>query len=609
MYNEKILEQLDNLKYLGALKGSNISVISKPNEFGDAVKFYAQINKEDVIQKITYRASGCTHFLVFCNYFCSLVEGKTVKTALNVKAEKLENFVELDESKNHIVSIILDAFALLIKRYRKGVEKGKIEPCEVVVNTDGSPKSRPMTSKAFTKVVGEIIKNIELSHKDETKVEKSNNTDTLSKLMDMKNKNHSKIEEKKAVEQTQPVEEKVEKKVVEEKSAETEVVKVEEKPVEKKTTKRIKKEKVEETPVQTKNIDKDELLENLIDEGIFLDDLLSSTQKEQLVEEKVTKEEVVEEKPKKTRKTSKKEKVEPVVENTNEEKSIEELNKEITGLIDIFEADEVVAVAEEKTAEKTGVVEAKEQTSKKEKKSVKKETQPKTEKPSKKVEKVNKKDAKEEKVEPVQEKTNLQEKQSSNLLALKSMLSNRNAVNTEAKPIKENKVEKKVVEEKKTENKVNNLTAMISKMNNNKATDTKPAKTAEQKTEKPVEKKEDRLSSLKLSLANMQNKNDTTASKTEKSDKKVTDKKTTKAEKTADKKVKPEKVKAEKTKPAKKEENKKVEKKAEKKVVEKKEKQPKETAAKKPKKNSYDMEYETIDYSEKKGLFSWLRRK
>ena len=608
MYNEKILEQLDNLKYLGALKGSNISVISKPNEFGDAVKFYAQINKEDVIQKITYRASGCTHFLVFCNYFCSLVEGKTVKAALNVKAEKLENFVELDESKNHIVSIILDAFALLIKRYRKGVEKGKIEPCEVVVNTDGSPKSRPMTSKAFTKVVGEIIKNIELSHKDETKVEKSNNTDTLSKLMDMKNKNHSKIEEKKAAEQTQPVEEKVEKKVVEEKSAETEVVKVEEKPVEKKTTKRTKKEKVEDTPVQTKNIDKDELLENLIDEGIFLDDLLSSTQKEQLVEEKVAKEEVVEEKPKKTRKTSKKEKVEPVVENTNEEKSIEELNKEITGLIDIFEADEVVAVAEEKPAEKTEVVEAKEQTSKKEKKSIKKETLPKTEKPSKKVEKANKKETKEEKVEPVQEKTNLQEKQSSNLLALKSMLSNRNAVNAEAKPIKENKVEKKVVEEKKTENKVNNLTAMISKMNNNKATDTKPAKT-EQKTEKSVEKKEDRLSSLKLSLANMQNKNDTTASKTEKSDKKVTDKKTTKAEKTADKKVKPEKVKAEKTKPAKKEENKKVEKKAEKKVVEKKEKQPKETAAKKPKKNSYDMEYETIDYSEKKGLFSWLRRK
>ncbi len=608
MYNEKILEQLDNLKYLGALKGSNISVISKPNEFGDAVKFYTQINKEDVIQKITYRASGCTHFLVFCNYFCSLVEGKTVKAALNVKAEKLKNFVELDESKKHIVSIILDAFALLIKRYRKGVEKGKIEPCEVVENTDGSPKSRPMTSKAFTKVVGEIIKNIELSHKDETKVEKSNNTDTLSKLMDMKNKNHSKIEEKKAVEQTQPVEEKVEKKVVEEKSAETEVVKVEEKPVEKKTTKRTKKEKVEETPVQTKNIDKDELLENLIDEGIFLDDLLSSTQKEQLVEEKVAKEEVVEEKPKKTRKTSKKEKLEPVVENTNEEKSIEELNKEITGLIDIFEADEVVAVAEEKPAEKTEVVEAKEQISKKEKKSVKKETLPKTEKPSKKVEKANKKDTKEEKVEPVQEKTNLQEKQSSNLLALKSMLSNRNAVNAEAKPIKENKVEKKVVEEKKTENKVNNLTAMISKMNNNKTTDTKPAKT-EQKTEKSVEKKEDRLSSLKLSLANMQNKNDTTASKTEKSDKKVTDKKVTKAEKTEDKKVKPEKVKAEKTKSAKKEENKKVEKKAEKKVVEKKEKQPKETAAKKPKKNSYDMEYETIDYSEKKGIFSWLRRK
>ena len=61
MYNEKILNQLDNLKYLGALKGSNVSIVSKPNEFGDTVKFYAQINSDEVIQKISYRASGHCH--------------------------------------------------------------------------------------------------------------------------------------------------------------------------------------------------------------------------------------------------------------------------------------------------------------------------------------------------------------------------------------------------------------------------------------------------------------------------------------------------------------------------------------------------------------------
>lgn len=591
MYNEKILNQLDNLKYLGALKGSNISVVSKPNEFGDTVKFYAQINKEDIIQKITYRASGCTHFLVFCNYFCSLVEGKTIKSALNVKAEKLENFVELDEGKTHIITIILDAFALLIKRYRKGVEKGKIEPCETEQKGEDAPKSRPMTSKSFTKVVGEIMKNIELSHQNDNTAS-AKNSDTLSKLMDIKNKNHSKIEEKKSLEQTQPV--------VEEKSAKKEVktteekvvveptkeeVKVEEKPVEKKTTKRAKKEKVEDAPVETKNIDKDELLENLIDEGIFLDDYLSNKEEKTATEEVVVEEEP---KAKKTTKkaSTKKAKEEPVVENTENEKTIEELNKEITGLIDIFEEDEVasVEVKEEPADVKTEETQAKEkETPKKEKKVAKKETQPKAEKTKKTTKKA---EPSKEVVAPVEEKVNAQEKQSSNLLALKSMLNSRNST--------------KPVEEKKPETKVNNLNAMISKMNSNKSTENKTTET-EVKKEKPVEKakQEDRLSSLKLSLANIKTSNETTS-------KEKTTQKTNKAEKPVEKK---EKVKAEKSKPAKKEVAKKESKKVEKKPVEKKEKQPKEVAPKKSKKNSYDMDYETIDYSSKKGLFSWLRRK
>lgn len=612
MYNEKILNQLDNLKYLGALKGSNIAVVSKTNEFGDAVKFYAQINKEDIIQKITYRASGCTHFLVFCNYFCSLVEGKTVKSALNVNAEKLENFVELDEGKKHIISIILDAFAMLIKRYRKGVDKGKIVPSEVIQMADDSSKSRPMSSKAFTKVVGEIIKNIELSQNDDTNFTNTDNSNyTFTKLMVINNIKHKEIEEKKATEEAKLVVEKVTKKVVKiDKDSALEVkvnedLKTEEVFTENKTTKRGKKVK-EEIPVQTKSLDKDELLENLIDEGIFLDDYLANNSKkeEQPVEEKVAKEEVVEEKPKKaTRKSSKKAKKEPVVA-AEEEKSIEELNKEITGLIDIMETDEVAPQVETQPEQKSKE-ENKVDEPKKQKKVVKKETKMEAQKAANKVEKAPKKaEVKEEKLEPVQDKTTAQEKQNSNLLALKSMLSNRNTSKTETK----------LVEEKKVDTKVNNLTAMISKMNNNKTSDTKIAKT-EQKTEKPVEKKEDRLSSLKLSLANMQSKNETTSKsaseKNVKNTKKAENKKPAKVEKTTEKqeKVKKEKTKVEKTKPAKKEVAKKENKKVEKKPVEKKEKQPKETAPKKVKKNSYDMEYETIDYSEKKGFFSWLKRK
>lgn len=586
MYNEKILNQLDNLKYLGALKGSTVSIVSKPNEFGDAVKFYAQINKDDIIQKISYRASGCTHFLVFCNYFCSLVEGKTIKSALNIKAEKLENFVELDESKTHIVPIILNAFALLIKRYRKGVESGKIEPCAVEEKVETTPKSRPMTSKAFTKVVGEIMKNIELS-------KNNNNQIAVSKNNEKPSKEDNKIKK-----------DNVDVKTI----AEVEV-KVEDKAT---APKKVKKIKVEETkPIGTQELDKDIPLENLVDEGIILDNLVVKSVNDTVVDNKdnqlqdsATKstEKV---KTTKTRKSTKKSTVEPSTDN----QTIEELNKEITGLIDTIEND--IAATETKAQEQpssaTEVVKEKKATKKPVKENSTKKLTTKEEKINSTTETIEQKEVKD-----------TANKQTNNLLALKSMLSNRAAT----KPVEEKKVE-----EKKTENKINNLASMINKMHNtdannvNKKVENQPTK--KETTKKEVVKKEDKklnsnktvandtsanvdkLSSLKASLANIRTNTNNTESTAKKSSKEEKQKMTIK-EKTGDKKsTKKEVVKKEKTPKAKKETTDKKTIAKDKKV----EKQPKEVKQKKAKKNSYDMEYEPIDDGSKKGFFSWLRRK
>ena len=586
MYNEKILNQLDNLKYLGALKGSTVSIVSKPNEFGDAVKFYAQINKDDIIQKISYRASGCTHFLVFCNYFCSLVEGKTIKSALNIKAEKLENFVELDESKTHIVPIILNAFTLLIKRYRKGVESGKIEPCAVEEKVETAPKSRPMTSKAFTKVVGEIMKNIELS-------KNNNNQIAVSKNNEKPSKEDNKIKK-----------DNVDVKTI----AEVEV-KVEDKAT---TPKKVKKIKVKETkPIGTQELDKDIPLENLVDEGVILDNLVVKGVNDTVVDNKdnqlqdsVTKstEKV---KTTKTRKSTKKSTVEPSTDN----QTIEELNKEITGLIDTIEND--IAATETKAQEQPSSATEVVKENKATKKPVKENS---TKKLTTKEEKIN------STTETIEQKEvkDTANKQTNNLLALKSMLSNRAAT----KP-----VEKKKVEEKKPENKINNLASMINKMHNtdannvNKKVENQPTK--KETTKKEVVKKEDKklnsnktvandtsanvdkLSSLKASLANIRTNTNNTESTAKKSTKEEKQKITTR-EKTGDKKsTKKEVVKKEKTPKAKKETTDKKTIAKDKKV----EKQPKEVKQKKAKKNSYDMEYEPIDDGSKKGFFSWLRRK
>lgn len=128
MYSDIILSRLNNLTYLKPLKGSNVTATSKKNTFNDIVKFYAKIDENEVIQNITFKATGCTYFLVFCDYFCSIAEGKTIKEALKIDEKKLFTLMELTDSKKHVISVILSSFQLLIKKYRKGLGKGTITP-------------------------------------------------------------------------------------------------------------------------------------------------------------------------------------------------------------------------------------------------------------------------------------------------------------------------------------------------------------------------------------------------------------------------------------------------------------------------------------------------
>lgn len=148
MYNQIIRDRIENLTYLSSLKNSNASAITKKNPYGDIVKFYAQINKNDVIGAITFKATGCTYFVALSSYFCELAEGKTIDEALKINENDLVAFAKLDESKHHIYPLILSTFALLVKKYRKALADGKVKPCEVVKVAKKESKS---VVKASTK--------------------------------------------------------------------------------------------------------------------------------------------------------------------------------------------------------------------------------------------------------------------------------------------------------------------------------------------------------------------------------------------------------------------------------------------------------------------------
>ena len=212
MISASVILRLTDLKYQGKIKKYNITVTSKNNEFGDVVKFFAQINKDDVIQKISFKATGCTAFIAVCSYFCEMVEGKSITNSLKITQEKINALVNLDEMREHVFPIILNTFASLVKKYRKGVENKTIIPCDMQeesittkkipsnakkpvkitkgINKDNEDKSDLNTNKDIQKDIS--TKNVSSSKTGE----KQNKTKSNSKLIKNKtNKENSQVKD------------------------------------------------------------------------------------------------------------------------------------------------------------------------------------------------------------------------------------------------------------------------------------------------------------------------------------------------------------------------------------------------------------------------------
>lgn len=242
-----IISRLTDLKYLGKIKKFNVSHISKKSEYHDIVKFYAQINKDNVIQKISFQATGCTTFMAVCSYFCEMIEGKKVTTALKVNRDNFESVVKVKEKDEHVFAIILNTFKLLINKYNKGVESGKIIPAEVIDTKDNIvTKKQPSHKTSFvdrsidmyleetpSKTVKEMKEKVVKPQKIEDKKE-----ETIAELTEMINNDSVETDKTEVIdEKPKKVKSKVKKEKVE---------KVEISNTEKPKKKKSKKEKVKD---------------------------------------------------------------------------------------------------------------------------------------------------------------------------------------------------------------------------------------------------------------------------------------------------------------------------------------------------------------------------
>lgn len=180
MISESILARLKDLKYQGKLKKYNIAITSKNNNFGDVVKFFAQINVNDVVQKISFKASGCTAFIAVCSYFCEMVEGKTVANALKIGQDKINTIVNLDSSREHVFPIVISTFAQLVKKYRKGLDAKTIMPCEVDDLSESN--SRKIASSKKAKLHDSIEKDDKNIHSKSIKKSSIEDTSTSQEV-------------------------------------------------------------------------------------------------------------------------------------------------------------------------------------------------------------------------------------------------------------------------------------------------------------------------------------------------------------------------------------------------------------------------------------------
>ena len=127
---EQVISRIKDLKYLGRIKNFNISAVTKNREFNDVVKFYAQITSDNKIEKISFQVSGCTKFMAVCSYFCEMIEGMKISSALKLTVEDIKKVIDVNSINDHEYIVVLETFELLIKKYNKGVSKGIVAPVE-----------------------------------------------------------------------------------------------------------------------------------------------------------------------------------------------------------------------------------------------------------------------------------------------------------------------------------------------------------------------------------------------------------------------------------------------------------------------------------------------
>ena len=130
-YSDKVVNHYENPQNVGSLDKADPDVgtglVGAP-ACGDVMKLQLKINDQGVIEDARFKTFGCGSAIASSSLVTTLVKGRTVEEALQIKNSEIARELSLPPVKIHCSVLAEDAIKAAIADYQKKKGVTKAEP-------------------------------------------------------------------------------------------------------------------------------------------------------------------------------------------------------------------------------------------------------------------------------------------------------------------------------------------------------------------------------------------------------------------------------------------------------------------------------------------------
>ena len=120
-YDKKVIDHFENPQNVGSLDKSDQSVgtglVGAP-ACGDVMRLQLKINDDGIIEDAKFKTFGCGSAIASSSLVTTLVKGKTIEEAEEIKNSDIAKELSLPPVKIHCSVLAEDAVKAAIKNYR-----------------------------------------------------------------------------------------------------------------------------------------------------------------------------------------------------------------------------------------------------------------------------------------------------------------------------------------------------------------------------------------------------------------------------------------------------------------------------------------------------------